>query len=143
MAASNAKAHKELQKFQKALEKETEKALARASKKSAAQLLKFTKQTFKEQKDPHGTPWKKKKRPDGRKILHGPTGELRRLWKVEEATREKWSVAAGAPHYKFHQDGTKHIPRRAMTPWRGLPKRYSDAFEAIYVTELSKALGGR
>lgn len=141
--ASNARAHKAMKDFSKSLDKGMEKAMARASKKSAAQLLKFTKQTFKEQKDPHGTPWKKKKRPDGRKILHGPTGELRRLWKVEEATREKWSVASQSFKYKFHQDGTKHIPRRAMTPWRGLPKRYSDAFEAIYVTELSKALGGK
>lgn len=141
--ASNAKAHKAMRDFEKSLSKGMEKAMARASKKSSAELLRLTKATFKNQADPHGTKWKPKKRKDGRKILHGKSGDLRRLWKAEEKSRQNWSVVSETPYFKYHQDGTSKMPRRAMVPWRGLPKTYSEAFEAIYVTELSKALGGK
>lgn len=82
---------------------------------------------FDTQTDPYGVPWKPKKRADGRKILHGPTGQLRNFRAIREG-RRRFFVVPGADYAAAHQeplDGKR--PQRMMVPSRerGLPIRWS------------------
>lgn len=83
---------------------------------------------FERQKDPYGTPWAPKKRPDGRRILHGPTGRLRGRWHKVYVGRRKYMVMPGVAYAAPHQAPRRNRrPRRAMLPFgrnKKLPLRW-------------------
>lgn len=81
------------------------KAMLDVSRDMAKATLELIDQGFEKQQDPFGNPWKPKKEPDGRRILHGKTGKLRR-WNVQFADMGGFKVASKAPYAGVHQNGS-------------------------------------
>jgi len=91
---------------------------------------------FERERDPYGRAWAKKKKPDGRKILHGETSRLRTGWHVVSARRRGSHVAPSVAYAAHHQAPRVHKlengetrqlrPTRMMvpTPNLGIPKRW-------------------
>lgn len=99
---------------------------------------------FDRQRDPYGRRWKKKQRPDGRKILHGETTRLRNGWHVEKATARSWRIAPSVEYAGYHQEprnGSR--PQRAMVPTseKGLPKTWARELRAVALAEMHGHFG--
>lgn len=75
------------------------------SRSMAAATLELIDRGFEKQQDPFGNPWKPKKEPDGRKILSGETGTLRK-WRQVHADSRGFKVASKAEYSVYHQKGT-------------------------------------
>lgn len=101
--------------------------MGQVTRKQAERTLELVGEGFDQQHDPYGLPWKPKRRPDGRKILHGPTGRLRNFKALYEG-RRRFMVVPGADYGAAHQQprGGKR-PQRMMVPSseRGIPPRWS------------------
>lgn len=92
------------------------------AKRMAKRMLRLVKKGFRGEHDPWGRRWKRKKRPDGRKVLHGPTGRLRKF-KIVRADRRGVQLRAGAEYFKYLN------PERPMLPGKtDLPKDWQRAF---------------
>lgn len=83
----------------------------------AEEMLNFVRERFRTATDPYGKRWKKKKRPDGRKPLHGPTGRLK-AWRVAEANARRIVIRPTVDYAVYHQSAAPRrvIPRRMMVP---------------------------
>jgi hypothetical protein len=91
---------------------------------------------FERERDPYGRAWARKKRDDGRKVLHGKTTRLRNGWHVVSARRRGFHVAPSVDYAAPHQaprtgqggaySGGQLRPTRMMvpTPSLGIPKRW-------------------
>lgn len=110
------------------------------SRAMAEEVIDLTKQRFREERDPYGQPWAPKKRPDGRKVLSGPTSRLKGGWHVKEADGGGFtiapSVAYAAPHQAPRRSpitGLLRRQRRRMVPdaAQGLPESYAEALEEV------------
>lgn len=91
---------------------------------------------FNDERDPYGRSWAPKKRPDGRKVLHGKTGRLRNGWHVVSARRRGFSVAPSVPYGAYHQAPRfNRRPTRMMVPTLalGLPKRWQKDMTAVAI----------
>lgn len=80
---------------------------------------------FERERDPYGRKWAAKKKPDGRKILHGETSRLRTGWHVVSARRRGFHVAPSVDYAAHHQAPRfNRRPFRMMVPTMslGLPK---------------------
>ncbi len=135
--SQNAAAHRELRAFRKKLEDGVSRAYEHASEVAGEKLVELTQAGFELQRDPHGKKWRRKKKPDGRKILHGKTGDLKRLWEAE-ASRRAIKLESPVKYFGVHQKGNATHPRRAMVPYKGLPKKYEKALEEIFFGELER-----
>src|SRR5688572_7388611 len=81
----------------------------------AEEILGFTKQRFRDERDPYGRRWAPKKKPDGRKVLSGKTSRLKK-WQVKKRSLRGFTIAPTVTYAAFHQDGTRHMPRRMIVP---------------------------
>ena len=119
------------------------------SRNMAEEALELVAEGFEQQRDPYGRPWKDKKRPDGRLILTGRTGRLRRGWHLVSSGKDGFSIAPSVNYAVHHQFGAPRarIPARMMVPSKrlGLPPRWRAAFESVVEEQLSAhfAQGGR
>lgn len=76
-----------------------------ASRDMGAAAKEFVDRGFERQEDPFGNPWAPKKEPDGRPILQGKTGTLRK-WRIEYANSEGFKISSRAPYAGVHQRGS-------------------------------------
>lgn len=121
------------------------------SKLQAEQMLGLVREGFRTERDPYGRRWKPKKRPDGRKVLHGKTGQLEAGWHVQKADAGGSiiapSVRYAAPHQRPRRgpDGRLKRPTRMMvpTPERGVPARWKDRMKRAADTALRGYYGGK
>lgn len=123
-----------LSHWQKLLDSAARVSLYFTSRAMAKATLKLIDQGFQGEKDPYGTRWKKKKKPDGRKTLHGPTGRLRRGWKARGVSRRGFTVAPSVSYAAPHQAPRRgRRPRRMMVPdgRRGVPGSWSKIYRKI------------
>jgi phage gpG-like protein len=82
---------------------------------------------FNRERDPYGRKWAKKKKPDGRMVLHGKTSRLRNGWHVVSARRRGFHIAASVEYAAYHQAPRfNRRPARMMvpTPALGIPKSW-------------------
>ena len=101
----------------------------------ASQYLKFIKRNFANEVDPYGRRQKPKQRPDGRKVLHGVTGRLRKF--SSRPTSQGFSLLPGAEYYDYLKS------ERPMLPDGGrLPKEWEKAFREIADTEIKRHMKG-
>lgn len=102
------------------------------SKRMAKQTLLFIRKQFATETNPFGKSQPKKKRPDGRKQLHGKTGVLRRF-RVTKVSASGFAVGTNADHFRYLNSGTKFIRRRQMTvePGEKLPPKWLSAYRTI------------
>lgn len=98
------------------------KDLSRPLRVAAASLDKLVDDSFRGQKSPGGTPWKKlkkstvKRRRKGSNRILQDTSRLRRSWNAR-ADRSSLTITTNVPYARFHQQGTKHLPVREMAPF--------------------------
>ena len=118
-------------------------------KELAEETLKLIDEGFDSQRDPYGNAWAPKKRPDGRKILHGPTGRLRRGWRVKAVANARYTVLPSVDYAAPHQAPRRgRRPRRRMVPGgrRGLPPKWKARFKRVATRAMAqhyrKALRG-
>jgi len=126
---------KQLEQWKK-LFTEGDKALDLTSRAMAEELLQLTFERFRAETDPYGKRWKAKKRSDGRKVLSGKTSRLKDGWHIVRADRHGWLIAPSVDYALPHQTGSlkgrgkkKRLARRAMVPYKGLPRAYRIALE--------------
>src|SRR5688500_17317035 len=105
------------------------------SRNMAEESLELVAQGFEQERDPYGRPWKEKKYPDGRLVLGGRAGRLRRGWHLSRAGKEGFGIAPSVGYGVHHQLGAPkaNIPVRMMVPSKrlGLPPKWREAFEAV------------
>lgn len=96
--------------------------------------LELIDQGFESETDPYGDPWAPKQKPDGRKVLQGETGRLRRYTAVPYG-KHRFVLLPGAEYATAHQAPRSGRTRRMMVPTAALdlPESWSAALsrEAI------------
>lgn len=93
-------------------------------------------QGFNRERDPYGRKWAKKKRPDGRKVLHGETTRLRNGWHVVQARRRGFHVAPSVTYAAHHQAprfNRRPVRMQVPTPGLGLPKSWQREMTPIAI----------
>jgi Phage virion morphogenesis family len=127
--------------------KATPAVLNAVAREIATELLNLTYERFKRQTDPYGKRWLPKKRPDGRGVLHGPTGRLKNGWFVHQATAKRILIHPSVKYAVYHQSSAprRRLPRRMMLPDAklGLPTEYAEAFEDVTEAVLSSHFEGQ
>lgn len=134
-----------LAKWERAL-KTAPESLQDMTPQMAEETIDLIKEGFRRQSDPYGTPWKPKKRSDGRAILVGKTARLRNGWhRVNGRKRRGFIVAPSVTYAAPHQDGDgkrnpPRPPRRMMIPTRsrGLPPAWARAYKDTAVEVFSQ-----
>ena len=122
------------------------KMLPIMSEAMSAEFIRLAERGFDQERDPYGKPWKAKKRPDGRKVLSGPSGALKagfrskiskRGFKVTNIAKSEKGFAYFAAH-QSPREGKR--PMRAMLPKssRGLPKAWRAELSSV-CKEICKA----
>lgn len=107
-----------------------------ASQAQAEVALTLIGEGFASEQDPYGKRWAPKKKPDGRKVLHGDTTRLRNGWHVAKSGMGGWQVDPGVEYAAYHQEPRGNSrPQRRMVPdsARGLPREWAEEFEAVAV----------
>lgn len=93
---------------------------------------------FEDETDPYGRKWDKKKRDDGRKVLHGKTSRLRTGWHVSKVGNNGFTVDPSVPYAAYHQaprGGSR--PKRMQVPSaeRGIPREWAEEFKNVAIAE--------
>ncbi len=97
--------------------------------------------SFTAEQDPFGKPWEPKKRPNGFKILEGPTKDLRHSFKIRSVSADQFKITNSIHYFRPHQDGARgkgrrsnwKLPRRQMVPeGNPLPPKLVERFQTIY-----------
>lgn len=118
---------------------ESSKVIVRHTSQAQAEVaLTLISEGFQHEQDPYGKRWAPKKKPDGRKVLHGETTRLRNGWHVAKAGMGGWQVDPGVDYAAYHQAPRGNSrPTRRMVPdsARGLPKEWAVEFEAVAMAE--------
>lgn len=91
---------------------------------------------FDRETDPYGRRWEPKKKPDGRKTLHGETTRLRNGWHITRSSMGGWQVDPSVEYAVFHQEPIGNArPTRRMVPSTalGLPAEWKREFRAVAI----------
>ena len=103
----------------------------------AEEALDLIKQGFREEADPYGRRWPKRRRETkktaGRKVLSGETSFLKSKWKRTEVGPGGFKISSGTDYARAHQKprkgkgGRLKRPRRMMVPdqKQGTPRRWA------------------
>jgi hypothetical protein len=120
-------------------------ALGRISQTMAAETLKLIQVGFNTETDPYEKRWAPKKRPDGRKVLRGKTGRLRRGWHFRRVTARGYDIFPSVDYATPHQEPRdKRRPARRMVPSKalGVPRRWTRALTRSAVAAMKKHFEG-
>lgn len=110
------------------------KARHRISVRVAKEYLALIRQNFAAERDPYGKRQLPKQRDDGCKVLHGPTGRLRRFT-VRFNGNNGFTLIPGADYFVYQQ------PARHMLPVDGqMPRKWERILFAVSREELRKHL---
>lgn len=108
------------------------KALKELSENLAEEALELVAEGFRDEQDPSGERWARKKVPDGRQVLVGKTARLRRGWHRRKVTASGFTIGPAVKYAQYHQSGTQRMTARKMVPdGVKLPSKWRNAFEAI------------
>jgi phage virion morphogenesis protein len=75
------------------------------AKQLADEALRLVDQGFEQEKDPYGNKWAAKKVPNGKPVLRGRKGRLRR-YKRRSFSAIGFTIGSNAPYAGYHQHGT-------------------------------------
>lgn len=105
---------------------------AEVSRQMADATAVLIREQFATSRDPFGNPWAPKKKPDGRPVGTGKTGQLKR-YRVQSASAFGFSVySPTAPYRKFFHGGTRKMKARPVSPGIRIPRRWNDTYERIW-----------
>lgn len=103
------------------------KTARRVVKAIAHTALELAQEGFVAAMDPYGRAWKPLKYRSGQPLRD--TGRLFNSLTVRSSS-VSFSLLSNVAYSEFHQEGTKHIPRRPYFPdGRGIPSRWSREFK--------------
>ena len=104
---------------------------------AATACMKLIDEGFDKEQDPVNKSWEPKKRPNGLKVLEGPTKDLRSGFKLQFVSKDTFKISNSVKYFRPHQYGANRngtnwkLPKRQMMPTDGkLPPAYSDAFRS-------------
>lgn len=92
-----------------------EAAVSLASRAMAEEMLDMTRERFRVETDPYGRRWKRKKRPDGRKVLSGKTSRLKGGWHIVRCDNGGWMIAPSVEYAAYHQKPGSRTMKVSMT----------------------------
>ena len=133
--------------------------LVSVSKVMAEETLDLIDEGFDEERDPYGKPWAPKQKPDGRKVLHGPSGRLKSGYHRTHANADGYGAAAAVEYADHHQRprhkrnvrgqftggkfGGLKRPRRMQVPdpKKGMPNEWGDRLAEAAMEALRTAYG--
>jgi hypothetical protein len=81
-------------------------AMTAVSSAMADAAIELIDEGFDQERDPSGRPWHEKVFPDGRAVLQGKSGNLRRSFYKKQVSSRGFDVASSDPKFAFHQGGT-------------------------------------
>lgn len=113
-----------LEALSTALRKLPSKMRDQAGKVLGQEAMRLLADGFRRERDPYDRPWQKLKRREG-KILRD-TGRLRNSF-FARAFPLGFKITSSVGYAKYHQDGTRHVPRRMMLPSGQLGQVWTDA----------------
>lgn len=124
------------------------KALSRVPSKAASQAAGDIKGLIAEQfageADPYGNAWASHSGATvkrwGEHAILDLSGAMKSI-DVRPSSGAGITVTLGADYGRFHQTGTRNMPRRAVLPYAGLPARWSDAIRAACEDAFGEAVG--
>jgi phage gpG-like protein len=102
----------------------------------AETMIELIGEGFNAERDPYGRRWAPKKKPDGRKVLHGETSRLRNGWHVVSARRRGFHVAPSVEYAAYHQAprfGRRPTRMMVPTPGLGLPRKWQADMTAVAI----------
>lgn len=102
------------------------------SRNLAEESLTLAAEGYRAARDPYGAAWAPRKRGGGGRALLVRTGAMRNSASVVAATKRYFTIAYTMAYARFHQNGTRRMPRRSVLP-RGsrLPGSWADAYAAV------------
>lgn len=106
------------------------------------ETLKLTRENFDKKQNPAGIPWRRRKQ-DKPWPLMVKTGKLRGSFRRGRGSGKTATVISMDPKSKFHQYGTKKMPRRQMLPGSFIPPRYSRAYVKAIRRKLMPIMMGK
>lgn len=87
--------------------------------------------------------WQGKKRKDGRKILHGKSGDLRAKTYIASSTFPRIVIQNDVPYADFHNEGGGHVPERHfMDSGPGKSPMLDSHLDAIVAKHMRFVLSG-
>jgi hypothetical protein len=107
-------------------------SIAEVSKSLGEESLALTDQEFAQQRDPSGVPWAPKKRPDGRLVGQGRTGNLRGSYRLKLVSRFGFTIGSDARYRRWFHGGKKGQEPRLLSPGNRLPRAWNRAFENVW-----------
>jgi len=121
----------------RALERLPRRLKAEASAKLATEATRLADESFGKRSDPYGKRWAKR-------VVAVPWPILEKSGATRASLRGEPLAAAfrltfGTPYAKYHQSGTSRMKRRAMLPFRGLPRKWRRSLSKILDRELREA----
>lgn len=126
-------------KLRKALESCDRRVLLTISESMADEAIGLAADGFREERDPYGKPWAPKKVPDGRKVLSGPTGRLKKFGR-KVVDHGGFRVGPVVDYGVYHQHARPPRKKRMMVPGSRMPRKWSRAFEEASVAVLAAHL---
>ena len=128
-----------------------ERALLMVSDSLAEEAIGLIHDGFRDERDPYGHPWQKRKRETkttrGKKVLSGETGRLKTGWKARRVGVGGFLVSPSVDYAMPHQKPlNERRPRRAMVPddeIGGLPGSWSARYDEAAQDALSDYFGRR
>ena len=106
---------------------------SRAAGDASDSIKSLIAEQFAAEADPYGNAWAPHAESTvkrwGEHAILDLTGELK-SFSVRPSGGAGITVTLGADWGRFHQTGTRNMPRRAVLPYAGLPARWSDAIRA-------------
>lgn len=107
-----------------------------------AETLKLTRENFNKKQNPAGIPWRRRKDNKPHPLMV-KSGKLRGSFRRGRSGRLKAEVLSMDPKSKYHQHGTKKMPRRQMLPGKVIPSRYSRAYSRLASKRMMGILTGK
>jgi phage gpG-like protein len=118
--------------------KTTPKVLEQISRDMADETVGLVQDGFREETDPYGDRWTPKQAQDGRKTLSGKTSRLKGGWHVSARSSRGFTVSPAVNYARFHQSGTRRMPRRAMVPFEGrIPAKWLSIYRDVFVDRMT------
>jgi len=90
------------------------------------EALELVDKGFARESDPYGVPWYRKSYPDGRSILQGASGKLRKSFQITYVSPDAVTVGSGLARALFAQGGTGlYGPTKARIRAKGKAMRFT------------------
>lgn len=104
------------------------------------EAVELVREGFEKQSDPYGSRWKPTLR--GGRILQD-SGRLRNSFHRRMVSSNEVRIGSSVSYGRYHQGGTRRMVRRAMVPFRGMPKKWEKRLAEVARLAWKSSVGFR